>query len=46
MKGNAVGSTTIKKRFYLDGQIILFKEKECNEFTEARMRFPLHKFAP
>ena len=45
MKGNAVGSTTIKKRFYPDGQIILFREKECNQFTEGRVRFPLHNFA-
>lgn len=35
-----------KGSFYPDGQIILFKEKECNEFAEARMRFPLHNFAP
>ena len=45
MKGNALGNATNKKMLLLDGQIALFKEKECNQFTEKGVRFPLHDFA-
>lgn len=45
MKGNALGSTRNKKRFYSDGQISLFEEKECHCYTEAEVEFPLYNFA-
>lgn len=42
MKGVALGSTTNKKRFFTERQIALFKGKEHNQLTEAKVRFPLH----
>lgn len=45
MKGSALGNTTNKKKLHPDGQIALFKEKECNQFTETGVRFPLYNFA-